>query len=532
MSNPDASHPTSGRLNRRHVLALGGLTAAAIVGDAATRPQRAAASPPFFDHPFSLGVASGDPLPDGVVLWTRLAPDPLAEDGNGGMPAETFGVRYEVAEDEKFARIVRRGAVEATPELGHSVHVELSGLKPAREYFYRFRFGPTISPVGRTKTAPAFDASVERLRLAVTSCQNYSNGYFPSYRDIVASDLDLVVFLGDYIYEGPGPSTIGRSHVPAKTITTLADYRIRHAQYKADPLLQAAHSTLPFLVVPDDHEVTNNYAGDTGGGQSGEEFLARRAAAYQAYYENMPLRRSSLPVGPDIRLYRRVRFGDLALFHMLDTRQYRSVQAKWSAATAVNGYSPGELDPNRTILGDAQEQWLQEGLATSTARWNILGNQTKFAPYDRRVGPGLDYSGTDNWGEGYVADRDQLLQYIAAHRPSNPVIITGDAHKNWVFNLKADFNDPNSETVATEYLGTSISSGGDGNPNSTVYGPTTDNPHMMLQNGQRGYIRVEVTPEQWRAEFRVSDSVSVPDAPLYTLATFVTNNGTPGARRL
>ncbi|MEU5567678.1 alkaline phosphatase D family protein [Micromonospora musae] len=534
MTSPDAVRPTTGRLNRRNLLALGGLgTAAAIIGGEAAKPGRAAAGPPFFDNPFRLGVASGDPLPDGVVLWTRLAPDPLAEDGRGGMPPESFGVRYEVAEDERFSRIVRRGAVEATPELGHSVHVELSGLAPAREYFYRFRVGPAISPVGRTRTAPAFDASVARLKLAVTSCQNYPAGYFVAYRDIAAQDPDLVVHLGDYIYQGPsaGNPALDRAHAPEKEITTLAEYRIRHAQYKTDQQLQAAHAVLPFLVIPDDHEVTNNYADDSGGGTSGDVFLARRAAAYQAYYENMPLRRTSVPHGPDIQLYRRVRYGNLAQFHLLDTRQYRSDQAKWSAGTAVGGYSPGALDPNRTILGDAQEQWLQEGLATSTARWNIIGNQTKFAPFDHKTGPGVAYDSADNWGEGYVADREQLLRFIATHRPSNPVVITGDAHRNWVFNLKADFSDPDSETLATEYLGTSISSGGDGSRN-TVYGPTTDNPHMMFQNQQRGYIQVDVTPEQWRADFRVCDTVSVPDAPLYTVATFVTDDGKPGARRV
>lgn len=534
MSSDDLQ-PVSRGLTRRDVLAIGGLgTAAALVGGIAATPAKAAATPPHFDHPFRLGVASGDPLPDGVVLWTRLAPDPLAEDGSGGMPSEGFGVRYEVAEDERFARIVRRGAVEARPEFGHSVHVELSGLRPGREYFYRFRAGPAISPVGRTVTAPAVTASVDRLRLAVTSCQNFPAGHFVGYRDIVASNLDLVVHLGDYIYEGDsaGNPAVNRPHAPLKEITTLADYRIRHAQYKTDPALQAAHATLPFLVVPDDHEVTNNYADDIGGGQSGAEFLARRTAAYQAYYENMPLRRSSLPVGPDIQLFRRVHYGDLAQFHLLDTRQYRSDQAKWSAGTAVGGYSPGAVDPDRSILGDAQERWLKDGLARSAARWNIIGNQTKFAPFDRKVGAGVEYSSQDSWGEGYVADRDQLLAHIREHRPANPVIITGDAHRNWVFDLKADFRDPASETLATEYLGTSISSGGDPATVSTVYGPTEDNPHLRFQNNQRGYIRVEVTPQRWLAEFRVSDTVLRPDAPLYTLATFVTEDGKPGARRV
>ncbi|MGW4489321.1 alkaline phosphatase D family protein [Amycolatopsis sp. NPDC004368] len=528
------SHSGEPTLSRRNALALGGLgTAAVIVGGSLADPRPAAATPPYFDHPFKLGVASGDPLPDGVVLWTRLAPDPLAADGNAGMPPQSFGVRYEVAEDEKFSRIVRRGAVEATPALGHSVHVEVSGLAPAREYFYRFRVGPAISAVGRTKTAPAFDASPERLRLAVTSCQNYPAGYFVAYRDIVAQDLELVVHLGDYIYQGPsaGEASLDRAHVPPVEITTLAEYRLRYAQYKTDPLLQAAHAAMPFLVIPDDHEVTNNYADDIGGGQSGAAFLARRAAAYQAYFENMPLRRVAMPTGPDSQLYRRVRFGTLAQFHLLDTRQYRSDQAKWTAKTAVGGYAPGALDPNRTILGDAQEKWLQDGLASSTARWNIIGNQTKFAPFDHQAGPGVSYDSTDNWGEGYVADRDQLLQFIAEHRPANPVVITGDAHRNWVFDLKADFSDPASETLATEYLGSSISSGGDTNP-TTVFGPTADNPHLKFQNNQRGYIQVDVTPLQWRADFRVSDTVLRQDAPLYTLATFVTDDGKPGARRV
>ncbi|MGW1346720.1 alkaline phosphatase D family protein [Kribbella sp. NPDC002412] len=534
MSRPDASHHSSSELSRRKLLAIGGVgAAAAIVGTELAQPSTAAALPPQLDNPFRLGVASGDPSPDGVVLWTRLAPDPLAEDGSGGMPAQSFGVRYEIAEDERFTRIVRRGAVEATPELGHSVHAEVSRLRPGREYFYRFKTGQAISPVGRTKTAPAYGAPVSRLRLAVTSCQNYPAGYFVAYRDIVAQDPDLVVHLGDYIYEGPsaGNPAINRAHVPPVEITNLTQYRIRHSQYKTDPALQAAHANLPFLVIPDDHEVTNNYADSIGGGDSGAAFLARRTAAYQAYYENMPLRRSSLPAGPNIQLFRRLQYGDLAQFHLLDTRQYRSDQATWNPAQAVGGYSPGALDPDRTILGDAQEQWLQQGLSSSKARWNIIANQTKFAPFDRKAGAGLEYSSQDSWGEGYVTDRNQLLGYIAEHRPSNPVVITGDAHRNWVFNLKADFSDPTSETLATEYLGTSISSGGDTTPN-TVYGPTADNPHLMFQNNQRGYIQVEVTPDQWRADFRVSDTVLQPDAPLYTLATFITDNGKPGARRV
>jgi alkaline phosphatase D len=378
------------------------------------------------------------------------------------MLPQPYGVRYEVAHDEGFRRIVRRGAVEAVPDAAHSVHVELSGLEPGREYFYRFKVAREISPVGRTCTAPPAAAAVERLRFAFVSCQNYPAGYFNAYADVATQDLDLVVHLGDYIYEGPAAEL--RAHEPRAEIFTLADYRIRHGQYKTDLDLQAAHAAHPWLVTWDDHEVDNNYADEEADPDAPpEEFLARRAAAYQAYWEHMPLRRSSRPRGPDLDLYRRFAWGRLATFNVLDTRQYRSDQP--AACTPdqrdASGYCPSALEPDRTMLGAEQRAWLFEELATTEARWNVLAQQTALAPFDREPAPDArSFGAGDNW-DGYVAERQLLLDWIAEHGTRNPVVITGDSHQNWVRNVPPNFTDFDAPPVATELMGTSITSGGD-----------------------------------------------------------------------
>ncbi|MBD2018750.1 alkaline phosphatase D family protein, partial [Leptolyngbya sp. FACHB-36] len=271
---------------------------------------------------FSLGVASGEPLPDGVVLWTRLAPEPL---NGGGMPPQPMSVQWQVAVDEQMRRVVQRGTTIAVPELAHSVHVEVNGLEPARWYWYRFQAGDQQSSIGRTRTAPALTSHVDRLRFAFASCQHYEHGYYAAYRDMAAADLDFVVHLGDYIYEGAATTGESRQH-NGSDLVTLEQYRDRYALYKTDPDLQAAHAAFPWIVTWDDHEVAGNYANLTANGQSQQAFLQRRASAYQAYYEHMPLRRSSRPQGANLQLYRRFSFGDLAEFNVLDTRQYRSKQ--------------------------------------------------------------------------------------------------------------------------------------------------------------------------------------------------------------
>ncbi|UJA20355.1 twin-arginine translocation signal domain-containing protein [Thermoleophilia bacterium SCSIO 60948] len=532
---PDDQRPDEQRLarmgsiDRRRFLGLSGTTAAGVVLGAGPYTERALAAPRFSDDPFSLGVASGDPLPDGIVLWTRLAPRPLADDGKGGMPDRKVEVRWEVASDERFRRVVRRGRTVARPELGHSVHVEVGGLRPAREYHYRFVVGSDVSPVGRTKTAPAFGSTVSELNFAFASCQQYEHGYFNAYRAMAKEDLDLVIHLGDYIYEYEAgdyvaPAGNVRQHKGGE-ITTLADYRQRHAQYRTDRDLQAAHAAFPFIVTWDDHEVDNNYADEIPeDGNSPLGFLKRRANAYQAYYENMPLRRSSVPRGPDMLLYRRLSYGTLAEFSVLDTRQYRDDQANGDGTKAP---SPESTDPSRTLTGNRQERWLLNGLAESDATWNVLAQQVFYARQDRTFGTGETFS-MDAW-DGYPASRERISSFIAEQGVANPVVLTGDVHANWGNDILRDFEDPGSEVIATEFVGTSITSGGDGSDVRADTAQTlAENPHIRFFNNQRGYVRCRLTAGEWSSDYRVVPYVTQPGGQVATRATLTTEAGSPG----
>lgn len=473
---------------------------------------------------FTLGVASGDPTPDGVVLWTRLAPEPLASDGRGGMPDRPVPVRWQVAEGDRFDRVVAEGVEITHPETAHSVHVEVAGLRPGTDHVYRFRVDDEIGPVGRARTAPAPEAAVGRVSLAFASCQNREDGFYPAYAGMAAEDLDLVIFLGDYIYEAGARDQLGRGHLPAGEITSLTDYRVRLAQYKTDPDLQAAHAAFPWAVTLDDHEVENNWT-DTGSQPDGEPdqdprvFRRRRAEAFQAYYEHMPLRRAQRPRGPDAVLHRRLRFGGLLDLYLLDTRQHRG-----ALDPAARDDPAARLAPGRTVLGPDQEAWLHDGIASSTARWNVLAQQVFFSPL--RTASGVD---PDSW-EGYASARDRLRDHLVAARTRNPMVLTGDAHANYVSDVKADFDDPNSATVATELVGTSISTGGNGaerNPGDAD--DLARNPHLRFVDHHRGYVRNVVTPGQWTADFRVVDDVTRRGTAVRTGASFVVRDGRPGA---
>jgi alkaline phosphatase D len=515
----DGSGEKSTISRRKFLYGAGACSAAAITGRA--RSQTQSSSPKFTADPFSLGVASGDPLPDGVVLWTRLAPDPLA---GGGMPRSTVAVKWEIADDEGMKKIVKRGEATATPELGHSVHVEMQGLEPGRWYWYRFMVGSAVSPVARTRTAPAMNAGLDRLRFAVASCQHYETGYFTPYKHMAAEDLELVVHLGDYIYEGGvGPSRV-RKHNSAE-IVSLEDYRNRYALYKSDADLKRAHALFPWIVTWDDHEVENNYAGEVSQENDPRAaFLERRAHAYQAYYEHMPLRRSSLPHGPNMLLYRAIRYGDLAAFNVLDTRQYRTDQP---CGDGTKPYCPEALDPKGTIMGDVQEQWLLKNLTNSKARWNVLAQQVMMARWDSGPGPEQRFS-MDKWS-GYPTARDRFLKQMHERKPSNPIVLTGDIHTNWAADLKFDYDDAKSPIVGAEYVGTSISSSGDGmDMRPDVEKQMAENPHVKFFNGQRGYLRCEVTPNLWKTDYRIVEKVTTQDSPISTRATFVTENGKPG----
>ena len=338
------------RISRRTLLRTGGAAAVVLYGSAV---PSASAGPKFADYPFKLGVASGEPTPDGIVLWTRLAPDPL---NGGGLGTESYRVRFEVAADPRFRRIVHRAHTRVGPEEVHTVHADVTGLRPERDYWYRFESKREVSPVGHFRTAPR---RANHLKFAFVSCQNYTHGFFPAFEDLVEQDLELVVHLGDYIYEGPGLASGVRTHAPVASLMTLEDYRTRHAQYKTDAALQAAHAAFPWLMTWDDHEFWNNYADlDLDPNQPLETVEQRRAAAYLAYWEHSPLPRSRKPVGQDMPMYRRASWSDLVLFHVLDTRQHRSDQVSCPPAQRLpNGYCPAALDPARAILGEEQRTW-------------------------------------------------------------------------------------------------------------------------------------------------------------------------------
>jgi alkaline phosphatase D len=515
-------------LTRRTLL----LSAAAGAGIAALPGAAAIAAPPYRPlrtDPFTLGVASGDPAHDGFVLWTRLAPQPLAEDGLGGMPSRSVPVQWELATDERFRRVIRRGTALARPESAHSVHIELDGLPAGREFFYRFRADGHLSPAGRTRTAPPPWTRHGALVMAFVSCSQYEHGYFTAYRRLAEEEPDLILHLGDYQYEytrdtyvAPGGNP--RDHEGPET-ETLANYRQRHGQYKSDADLQAAHAAAPWLVVWDDHELDNNWADEVYERPENPQpdFLARRAAAFQAYYENMPLRRTSIPGGIDLQLYRRVRWGRLATFHMLDTRQYRDDQA------CGDGYKecPDATDPARSITGAEQEAWLIDGFHRSEARWNILGQQVFFAQRDNNAGP-AKVTSQDAW-DGYVASRQRITQGWLDAGLRNPVVLTGDVHAHWASELKLDYDDPTSATVGAELVCSSITSGGDGTDSNPGDHPFLQiNPHLRFYNNQRGYVLTRVTPDRLDADFKVLPYVSTPDAPVHTRASFAVEDRVPG----
>lgn len=507
---------------RQFLLSGASLAVLPWLGTIATGAVKRKAS--FAADPFQLGIASGDPAADGFVIWTRLAPEPVE---GGGMPNLPFEVRWQVAADEGMKRVVRQGTTLATPQLGHSVHVELAGLLPDRPYWYRFAAGDAESPIGRGRTTPAPDALPERLRFAFASCQHYETGLYTAYEHMAREDLDLVLHLGDYIYERAARDDQVRRH-NGHEIVTLDDYRNRYALYKSDPLLQAAHAMCPWLVVWDDHEVDNNYAGDVSeeSGVSPAELLLRRAAAYQAYYEHLPLRRRALPAGPNMRLYRSVPFGRLARFNMLDTRQFRSDQPNGDGRKPLTAEV---FDPRATMLGGKQERWLMRELLASESTWNVLGQQVMMARADVRPGQDKAYP-MDKWA-GYDVARRRLLSFLADRKIPNPVVVTGDIHSNWVNDLQVDFDRPDDPTVATEFVGTSISSSGNG----TARHPNTDtllaeNPFVRFYNAQRGYVSCTVTPAQWQSDYQVVDYVDRPGAPLVKRASFVVENGQAGAK--
>jgi alkaline phosphatase D len=519
---------------RRRVLTrrtfLGASLAAA---GAATLPSStaAAASPWQRQDPFRLGVASGDPTSGGVVLWTKLAIDALAEDGAGAMPSQPIPVEWQIAGDPRFQRVLRKGTAVARPESAHSVHVELEDLAPGREYFYRFRVGRHVSETGRTLTMPKWGDS-RSLRMIAVSCTHYEGGYFTAYRHAAAEQPDLVFELGDYIYEG-GP-VAGRPRVhPGASLRTLADYRRRYALYKNEAETQELHAVAPWIVTWDDHEVTDNWAGIyPKSGVASDVFMQQRTAAFQAYYENMPLRRANAPRGTALQLFRRFQWGDLATFHVLDTRQYRDLQAGHDGGkTWWFSDLPARDDPNRTLTGKVQEKWLLGGLASSAAAWQVMAQGDFFSQRDITAGP-VQTMATDGW-DGYRANRNAIRDGWAERGVKNAVVLSGDVHMHCASEIKADFDDPGSANVGVELVTTSVTSGGDGT--DTINGGATvlaENQHIKYLANRRGYISMTLDYDQMRADFKTMPYVTSPGAPISTDRSYVIPAGEPSLNQV
>ncbi|HEY4305293.1 MAG TPA: alkaline phosphatase D family protein [Gemmatimonadaceae bacterium] len=504
------------------------LTRLAALASTVPNDWRVLRTPHLADQPFSLGVASGDPTPNGAMLWTRIAPKPL--EPLGGMDGIRATVAWEVANDESFRSIVKQGRATAVPELGYSVHADVTGLDPDRWYFYRFHVGQTASAVGRVRTTPA--AQVRKpLNFAFASCQHYEQGYYTAHEHMAREELDLVAFLGDYIYEyGPNTQAV-RTHNSTE-IMNLDAYRARYAQYKSDPALQAAHARCPWLMITDDHEVDNNYADliSENDVEPVEWMRNRRAAAYQAWWEHQPVRTPRANSWADLVQMRRVEWGDMARIHLLDGRQHRSNQACGDGRQEVPCGEWG--DAKRTMLGAEQEQWLTQGLAESTQHWQILANQVMLAPVDLSEGPKRTFD-MDQWG-GYPAASARLVAAIAKHAPNRTVTVSGDIHSNWVNELHDGFASDEKPIVGAEFVGTSISSGGDGADRMNGLTPSllSENPHLKWQNSRRGYVVCHVGDDAWTTEYRTVGYVTKPGAPIETPTKWRVEHGRPGIIKL
>ncbi|WP_433192642.1 alkaline phosphatase D family protein [Nocardia sp. CA-107356] len=526
----------------RRTLLTGGAAATA-TALLTTAPARAEG--PVFRH----GVASGDPLPNGVIIWTRVTVSDDATPGSGS--GESAPVRWEVASDERFTSVTASGIATTTAESDHTVKIDVTDLQPGSGYFYRFTAFGVHSPIGRTRTAPATTAPVDRLRFGVVSCANWEAGYFGAYRHLAnRADLDAIVHLGDYIYEYGrgkygGRSGAVRPHEPANEIVTLTDYRIRHAQYKTDPDLLALHARVPFICTWDDHEFADNaWSGGANNHDPATEgdWQPRRAASARAYLEWMPVRATSS--GADVQIYRRLRFGTLAELSMLDLRSYRDQEVK-----PVAGWRDVD-NPARTITGKAQMDWLTAGLASAPVQWKLVGNSVMIAPL---VFPPLEPATTqaittmmgvpqsgipangDQW-DGYTADRRTLFQSIVEQQVGDVVFLTGDIHSSWAADLPIDpANYPAGPTAGAEFVVPSVTSSSLGEllkaPPRTVAVPVEEsvkgvNHHLRyIEMESHGYGVLEVTPDQAQMDWFYVADVADPNSGVHHGASFAVRSG-------
>jgi alkaline phosphatase D len=529
MKTVDQPAEASSDVTRRTFLGgVAGVAGLAAMAQFPVGPAEATPRPRAGGYPFSLGVASGDPTEDSIVLWTRLNADITLPDG--GMPNRRLPVVWEMAEDSRFRNVARRGVVWALPQLGHAVHVDVRGLRSDAEFFYRFRYRDEASPLGRTRTAPSRSRRGGRLDFAFASCQAWPDGYYAALGRMAEEDLDLVLHLGDYVYESGIPADGGYRKTAVPDVfrdapRDLARWRLQYALYKSDPDLQNAHARFPWVVTWDDHEVQNDYANTQS--QYEGDISALRAAAYQAWYEHQPVRRPARPDADGPRIYRRLHWGRLAQLDVVDGRQYRSVPpCGWGEADACSG----GYDPSVSMLGARQERWLDRGLRHSNARWNLMGSNVMMARLDHDGDAG-DRLWHDAW-DGYPAARKRITDAWQRYEIRNPLVLTGDWHSTFVNDIRADFDRAGSRTVGTEFVGTSLTSNGDREVYGPYYGPMIGfNPHIKFFDGdRRGYVRGRLTPQRFTADLQMVRTVSRRDAERYTFASFEVEDGVPGAR--
>ncbi|HET8960990.1 alkaline phosphatase D family protein [Nocardioides sp.] len=560
---------THAQLPRRTVLAAGAagatLASAPLVASTLASPATALAGPAA-NAVFRHGIASGDPTPDAVLLWTRVTPTPESTPGSGRGPRVT--VTWQVASDARFRNVVRQGTVETAPWRDHTVKVDVDGLAPGRWYFYRFRCAGATSRTGRTRTAPAHDALPDHLRFGVVSCANWQAGWFSAYRGLAArDDLHAVLHLGDYLYEyAPGQYGYGQSerdirkHKPAREMVALADYRQRHAQYKTDPDLQDAHAKFPWIITWDDHEVTNdqwrrgaeNHQADEG------DYLRRRARAHRAFDEWMPVRMDgTAKLGDGDRLFRRLKFGKLAEISMLDLRTYRSKQVE-QVAFPVPQPDPALSDPDRTITGDRQLEWLKDSLDNRRAQWKLIGNPVMIAPVnfaslpDDLVQPVNDVTGllpedglpynVDQW-DGYTADRRRVFSHIRDHAVKDALFVTGDIHSGWACELPYDASTyPLGDSAGVEFVCSSVTSNNlkdiTGSPPRTTSvaveeGIKANNRHVKYLNfDDHGFSVLDLTPKRAQMDWFVISDRADRDATIRHETSWVTRSGTGRIERV
>jgi alkaline phosphatase D len=517
-------------MNRRDLLVGTGLLGMTAISSVSRTASTRISSGKIKEFPFTLGVASGDPWPDGFVIWTRLAPRPFER--YFGLDPVSVTVEWEVAADPAFRRDRVTGIAMAKPELGHSVHVEMTGLKPATRYWYRFTAAGHRSATGTVVTAPALMSDVANLRIGVAGCQNYEHGFYTAYRYMAEAQLDAIFHYGDYIYEAKqGRRTevpVVREHIGEEP-TDLVGYRLRYALYKSDPDLQAAHASTAFLTTFDDHELDNNWANDRDeNGSDPTVFMLRRAAAMQAWYENMPVRAAQKPIAANLLMHRRLDFGKLLRVHLLDTRQYRDDQV----CTSPKAQHCRSIETLQTgsIMGDTQHRWLEEGLDNRYA-WNLMAQQVVVMPFRRPGGPTDDaHVAADSWS-GYPESRRRLVQAIRRKNISEAIIATGDVHQNIVGYVPELDEEPDRNQAAIEFVCTSISSLGDGK-DMKIRGPDfrkiiASNPNVLFANGQRGYHVFEINDRSWTTHIYKVDRVSRPGGLLSRLAGFTVEKGAP-----